>query len=156
MIHLQQLRYEQLKELAIRCNVLMVRDTRTGAANAHPAFQAIEQVLRELSILQKRYMLHLHPSDVDLSLIRVLLKLSFNAGGKAKVNALVRELQGHNDSLEHTLALCNHQHFPKSRDYRHQPSAWQSLDTETAMIVDLLRYDNFVVSFTESCPQRIT
>jgi len=24
------------------------------------------------------------------------------------------------------------------------------------MIVDLLRYDNFVVSFTESCPQRIT
>jgi len=23
------------------------------------------------------------------------------------------------------------------------------------MIIDLLRYDNFVVSFTESCPQRI-
>jgi len=27
---------------------------------------------------------------------------------------------------------------------------------EPVMIVDLLRYDNFVVSFTESCPQRIT
>jgi len=28
--------------------------------------------------------------------------------------------------------------------------------TRNQLIIDLLRYDNFVVSFTESCPQRIT
>ena len=120
MIHLQQLRYEQLKSLATRCNIVTVRDAQNGAAHAHPAFRAIEHVLRELFILQRRYMLHLDSSEVDrdLPLVRVLLKLSFNTGGKAKVNALIQELREHNDSLERTLTLCNH---PKSRDPHLEP-----------------------------------
>jgi len=127
MIQLEQLRYEQLRTFATRCNVLTVRDVR-GATHAHPAFGAIEQVFLELFNLQKKYMLHLNRSEVDLTVVRMLLKLNFHTGGKAKVNALVRELQGR------TLALC-HPNFSKSRDSHHWvqgPGAWQNLGAETA------------------------
>ncbi|KAF8420674.1 hypothetical protein EV426DRAFT_576254 [Tirmania nivea] len=129
MIHLEQLRYEQLKILTTRSNVLTVGD---GAA--HPAFQAIEQVLLEISIIQKKYMLHLNPLEVDLPLVRMLLKLSFNTRGKAKLNALIQELQGHNDSLERTLKLALSTNT-MSRDNplsSHGTRSWSSLGAKTS------------------------
>ena len=80
MIHHEQLRYELLRNSATRY------DAQTGTSDAYlrSAFQNIEQVLEELSILQRKYMLHLNPGDPGLGLpfIRFLLKWSFNTGGK--------------------------------------------------------------------------
>ena len=135
IIYLEQLRFEQLKNIATRCSALAARDAQTRAANSHPAFRAIEQVLQELFILQKKYMLYLSPSEVDLPLVRMLLKLSFTTRGKAKVDALVQELQEHNDRLEHILMLCSHPHCPRcprSRDHDIY-SAWQNISAETAI-----------------------
>ena len=110
MIHHEQLRYELLRNSATRY------DAQTGTSDAYlrSAFQNIEQVLEELSILQRKYMLHLNPGDPGLGLpfIRFLLKRSFNTGGKAKLNAFLQELQGYYDTIERTL-LCYH---PRSHD----------------------------------------
>ena len=50
----------------------------------------------------------LNLSELNLPFIRFLLKWSFNIRGKAKLNALLQELQGYNDTIERTLALCYH------------------------------------------------
>ena len=102
MINHEQLRYEQLKDFATRYNFQAV------VTDALSAFRAVEQVLIELSILQKKYLLHLNPSDLKLPFIRFLLRWSFSIGGKAKLNTLLRELQGYNNTIERTLALCCH------------------------------------------------
>jgi len=47
----------------------------------------------------------------------------------------------------------------KSIEFRlvlHNGEYMRELVTRAVMIVDLLRYDNFVVCYTESYPQRIT
>ncbi|KAF8420675.1 hypothetical protein EV426DRAFT_239938 [Tirmania nivea] len=102
MIHYEQLRYEQLRDLATRYNAQAV------VTDAQSAFRAIEQVLLELFILQKKYMLHLNPSDLNLPFIRFLLRLNFSIGGKAKLYALLQELKGYNDTIARTLAFCYH------------------------------------------------
>jgi len=51
-------------------------------------------------------MLHLNLSELNLPFIRFLLKWGFNIRGKAKLNALLQELQGYNDTIERTLTLC--------------------------------------------------
>jgi len=108
MIHQEHLRYEQLKDFAARYNVQAV------VTDPQSAFRAIEQILLELFILQKKYLLHLNPSDLNLPFIRFLLKWSFSIGGKAKLNALLQEMQGYNDTIERTLALCCHP--PRAQD----------------------------------------
>jgi len=101
-IHHEQLRYEQLKDIATRYSA------QARVTDAQSAFQAIEQVLPELLILQKKYMLHLNPSELNLRFIRFLLKWGFRIWGKSKLKALLRELQVYNDTIERTLALCYH------------------------------------------------
>jgi len=100
MIHHQQLRYELLRNSATQY------DAQTGVPNVHlrSAFRNIEQVLRELYILQRKYILHLKPSELDLPFIRFLLKWSFNTGGKARLNALLQELQGYYDTIEWVIS----------------------------------------------------
>ena len=98
MIQHEQDRYEQLKNLATQANI------QTRVVDADPAFRTIEQVLRELSILQRKYMLHINPSELDL-FIRVLLKLRFKTRGKAKLYALVEELKRYNDYAQQRLAI---------------------------------------------------
>jgi len=101
-INHEQLRYEQLKGIATHYNI------QARVTNVQSTFRAIEQVLSELFILQKKYMLHLNPSELNLPFIRFLLKWCFKIGGKSKLNALLRELKGYNDTIERTLELCHH------------------------------------------------
>ena len=74
---------------------------QTGATNTDPA---IDQVLQQLSALQKKYMLYLDPSELDL-FIRALLKLRFKIRGRTKLLALVKELQQYNNSIERWLGI---------------------------------------------------
>ena len=106
MIQHEQDRYEQLKTLAIPINDQLARYifVQPGATNPNSGFRAIEQVLQELSILQRKYMLHVNPPELDL-LIRVLLKLRFKIRGRAKLEALVEELRRYNDCIERRLTI---------------------------------------------------
>ena len=110
MIQHEKHRYEELKNLTTPINlqplqdyinVQWIQDAQAGTTNAdiRPAFRAIEQVLQDLSILQKKYMLHLNLSELDL-FIRILLGLKFKTRGRAKLHALVEELQQYNDCIE--------------------------------------------------------
>ena len=107
MIQHEQLRYEELRNLASQVNFPPVfLQVQTGATNPNPtsSFRAIDQVLRELSVLQTKYMLHHNPSELDI-FVRVIVKLRFKTGGRAKLLALVRELRQYNDSIERRLAI---------------------------------------------------
>jgi len=113
MIQYEQHRFEELRKLASQAPQVNAQPAhlgllhvQIGATNPNPAssFRAIEQVLRELSALQKKYMLHLNPSELD-SFVRVLLKVRFKTRGKAKLLALVEELRHYNDSIERRLAI---------------------------------------------------
>jgi len=121
MIHHQQLRYELLRNSATQY------DIQTGAPNIHlrSAFRNIEQVLRELYILQRKYILHLNPSELDLPFIRFLLKWSFNTRGKAKLNALLQELQGYYDTIERVVSAP----YPGRRGERALPHSPQPHDS---------------------------
>ena len=74
---------------------------QAGATNPDPA---IDQVLQKLSALQRKYMLHIDPSELN-SFVRVPLKLGFKMKGRAKLLALVKELRQYNDSIERRLAI---------------------------------------------------
>ena len=110
MIQYEQHRYEELKNLASQANAQPVRGEflhiQIGATDTNPvlSFRAIEQVLRELSVLQKKYMLHHDPSELDI-FVRVLLKVRFKTRGRAKLLALVGELRQYNYSIERRLAI---------------------------------------------------
>ena len=110
MMQHEQLRYEELKNLASQVNVQPVRaeflHVQIGAMNPNPtsSFRAVDQVLRELSVLQTKYMLHHNPSELDI-FVRVMVKLRFKTGGRAKLLALVGELRQYNDSIERRLAI---------------------------------------------------
>ena len=129
MIQHEQYRYEELRNLTPPINLrpLQLQDyinvqptqdyihghPQTGATNASLTFQQIEQVSQELSILQNKYMPLRNPSELGL-LIRVLLKLSFKTSGKAKLHALVEELQQYNDCIERRLDRLAASHPPQN------------------------------------------
>jgi len=91
MVQYEQHRCQQLRSQATPFNV-------------QPAFRAIEQVLRELTTLQNKYMLNINLSELD-PFFRVLLKVKFKTRGRAKLHALVEELRQYNDSIERRLAI---------------------------------------------------
>jgi len=121
MIHHQQLRYELLRISATQYHA------QTGVPNVYlrSAFRNIEQVLRELYILQRKYMLHLNPLELGLPFIRFLLKWSFNTRGKAKLNALLQELQGYYDTIERVVSAP----YPGRRGERGLPHSPQPPDS---------------------------
>ena len=104
MIHHEQYRYQELKSLATSTpiNLQPTQDYIHAQTEAANAFQQIEQVSQELSMLQKEYMLHINPSELGI-FMRGLLKLRFKTKGKAKLHALVEELRQYNDCIERRL-----------------------------------------------------
>ena len=74
---------------------------QTGATHTDPA---IDQVLQKLSALERKCMLHLDPSQLNL-FVRAPLKLGFKIRGRAKLLALVKELRQYNDSIERRLPI---------------------------------------------------
>ena len=104
MIQHEQYRYQELKNLTTSTpiNLQPTQDYIYAQTEATNTFQQIDQVSQELSILQNKYIPLRNPSELGL-FIRVLLKLSFKTSGKARLHALVEELQQYNDCFERRL-----------------------------------------------------